>query len=380
MLLLACAHPARSQASGDTAVAVLLSRAYAMLAAHSPEATAMFERAAALDSTNVLVRMQLGYLYQSQKQYDRAVDNFSAADRFRPSDSTKLQVAYALASAGRKEESETLLRTLQDSRYPDIRDAASGQLAAYSPTGSASEWWTRVYAAPYYDTRWNTTFFQFNLERGYSLTPDRKLGAYGTIMYSGDARSGGGQVPVIFSDNSLIFGLGLRARPLTGLSISVQEGIAFDLVSRPASSSPRNDFRAVAVYSYGIYAPFNVHPEVKTPFTPWADMYSSFGYYSRYQDGIGYLQGRAGLRVLEVSKTAGDVYLRGDLVRDTEKQFYNNEIEGSVGLRIIPDVDWGFYLVGEFHRGTYWDVGGGPIPYDAYYSSFRFFLIFDRTF
>jgi hypothetical protein len=199
-------------------------------------------------------------------------------------------------------------------------------------------------------------------------------------MYSGDARSGGGQVPVIFSDNSLILGLGLRARPLTGLSVSVQEGIAFDVVSRPTSSSPRNDFRAVAVYSYGIYAPFNVHPEVKTPFYPWADMYSSFGYYSRYEDGIGYLQGRLGLRVLEVSKTAGDVYLRGDLVRDTEKLFYNNEVEGSVALRLIPDVDWGFYLAAEFHRGTYWDVGGPPVPYDSYYSSFRFFLIFDRTF
>jgi tetratricopeptide (TPR) repeat protein len=370
----------RSQASGDTSLAVVLSRAYASLAAHSPDAAALFERAAAMDSTNVLVRMQLGYLYQSQKQYDLAAAHFLAADRFHPSDSTRLQAAYALSSAGRKEESDALLQSLRDSRYPDIRDAANSQLAASSPTGSASDWWTRVYAAPYYDTRWNTTFFQFNLERGYSLTSDRKLGAYGTVMYSGDARSGGGQVPVIFSDNSLILGLGLRARPLTGLSVSVQEGIAFDVVSRPTSSSPRNDFRAVAVYSYGIYAPFNVHPEVKTPFYPWADMYSSFGYYSRYEDGIGYLQGRLGLRVLEVSKTAGDVYLRGDLVRDTEKLFYNNEVEGSVGLRLIPDVDWGFYLAAEFHRGTYWDVGGPPVPYDSYYSSFRFFLIFDRTF
>ena len=49
-------------------------------------------------------------------------------------------------------------------------------------------------------------------------------------MYSGDARSSGGQAPVIFSDNSLIFGLGLRAHPFTGFAVSVQEGLAVDLI------------------------------------------------------------------------------------------------------------------------------------------------------
>jgi hypothetical protein len=36
--------------------------------------------------------------------------------------------------------------------------------------------------------------------------------------------------------------------------------------------------------------------------------------------------------------------------------------------------------VGEFHRGTYWEVSPAPIPYDSYYSSFRLFLIYDKTF
>lgn len=381
MFLLVSAHQARSQGVNDTSLAALLSRAYALLAVNSPEATRLFEHAAALDSSNVLVRMQLGYLYQSQKEYESALGNFRAADRLRPSDTTRLQVAYVLASMGRGAEADSLLHELQESSAPDIRSAATGQLASTSPTGAPSDWWTRVYAAPYYDTRWNTTFFQMNIERGYSLTPDRRLGAYGTFMYSGDARSGGGQVPVIFSDNSMIFGVGLRARPITGLAVSVQPGVAFDLIDRgSSSSSPRIDFRAVGIYSYGMYAPFNLHDGVKSPLSPFADMYASFGYYSRYQDAIGYLQARAGLRVLEVSRAAGDVYLRADFVRDTEKQFYNNEIEGSLGFRLIPDVHWGFYVVAEFHRGTYWEVSPAPIPYDSYYSSFRLFLIFDRTF
>ena len=379
-LLLFPSGQARSQGLNDTSMAALLSRAYALLAVKSPDAVRLFEQASQADPSNVLVRMQLGYLYESQKEYGRALEQFEAAERYHPSDTTRLQIAYALASMGRTPEADSLLRSLQETSTPDIRDAAAAQRASLSPTGSASDWWTRIYAAPYYDTRWNTTFFQLNLERGVSLTSDRKIGAYGTVMYSGDARSSGGQAPVIFSDNSLIFGLGLRAHPFAGFAVSVQEGLAVDLIERPTSSRVRNDFRAVGIYSYGIYTPFNRHPDLQTPFAPFADMYASFGYYSRYQNGIGYLQGRAGLRVIEVSKTAADVYLRGDLVRDTEKQFYNNEIEGSVGVRLIPDVDLGFYLAGEFHRGTYWSVSDAPIPYDSYYSSFRFFLIFDRTF
>ncbi len=378
-LLLLFPGPAHSQGVNDTSMAALLSRAYALLAIKSPDAGKLFEQASQADPSNVLVRMQLGYIYESQKEYGRALDEFQAADRYHPSDTTKLQIAYALASLGRTSEADSLLGSLQENSTPDIRGAAAAQRASLSPTGAAGDWWNRIYAAPYYDTRWNTTFFQLSIERGVSLTPDRKIGAYGTVMYSGDARSSGGQAPVIFSDNSLIFGVGLRARPFTGFAVSVQEGLAVDLIERP-SSSVRNDFRAVGVYSWGIYAPFSVHPDLQTPFYPWADMYASFGYYSRYQNGIGYVQGRAGLRVIEVSETAADVYIRGDLVRDTEKQFYNNEIEGSVGVRLIPDIDLGLYLAAEFHRGTYWEVSPAPIPYDSYYSSFRFFLIFDRTF
>jgi len=379
-LVLASLSLSYGQAVNDTALATLLSRAYALLAINSPEAPALFERAVELDSSNVLVRKQLGYLYQANGKFEEALGQFVAADRMQPSDSTKLQVAYVLSALGRSQEATELLHTLQASPYPDIRDGATNQLASSSPTGSAAESWTRLYAAPYYDTRWNTTFFQANFERGYSLTSDRKLGAYGTVMYSGDARSSGGQAPVIFSDNAIIFALGLRIHPLTGLTVSIQEGAAFDMIDRGSGRIVHGDFRAVAIYGWGIYAPYNYHTNLKLPARPFADLYSSFGYYSRYTDAIGYVQGRAGLRMLEAAKTAGDVYVRADFVGDTQKQFYNNQSEGSIGARIIPNVDWGLYLVGEFHRGRYWNVSDTPLPYDPYYSSFRFFLIIDRTF
>jgi len=92
------------------------------------------------------------------------------------------------------------------------------------------------------------------------------------------------------------------------------------------------------------------------------------------------LQVKTGLRMIEISNSVMDLYLKGALVRDTEKEYYNNQLEGAIGLRIIPDLIWGLYLIGEFNRGYYWNVGTTQNPYDNYYNSFRFFIIYDRTF
>jgi hypothetical protein len=114
--------------------------------------------------------------------------------------------------------------------------------------------------------------------------------------------------------------------------------------------------------------------------SPLLDVYSSFGYYSRYNNNIGYLQGRAGGRLLEISYSAFDVYLKGGLAIDTKKEFYNNLCEGGIGFRLMPNVNWGLYIIGEYQRGLYWDVGDNANPYDKYYNSFRLFIVFDRMF
>ena len=65
-------------------------------------------------------------------------------------------------------------------------------------------------------------------------------------------------------------------------------------------------------------------------------MYTSVGYYSRYDNVIGYLDARAGLRMLEVARTTGDVYVKAGLVRDSHKDYYNNVIEWGAGARVTP--------------------------------------------
>lgn len=367
-------------------VPTLLNRAYEVLQSHPQEAIPLFERIVALDSSNLLARRQLGYLYQSTQKNALALEQFQASENIRSSDSIKLQIAYLLISLHRTDEGRKIFSGLKSSVYPEIAQQASDELAASSledvPT---SRYWTRIYADPYFDTRWNSTFININLQHGYYLTDDRKISGYGVVALSADTRSSGAGIPVIISDNTLLAGVGIRVNPFYGFSAIIQEGVVFSLIKSGSSNDVQNDFRAVATYSNGIYAPFNLHHDVKFPFAPYVDLYSSLGYYSRYKNVIGYLQLKGGFRALEVSRTVVDVYALGDVVRDSEQEFYNNIVEGGAGIRCTPNINWGLHIVGEYRRGNYWDVSDKTMQaraslYSQSYDSFRLMVIYEHIF
>jgi hypothetical protein len=369
-----------SLAQEDSSLTGVLTRAYTLLRGDSPKALPLFEQAVQMDPGNVAAHRQLGYLYIDKKRYDQALQHFLIADSLMSSDTTRLQIAYTLVSMNRQEDATKLLEPLLASPSEEIRTGARYQLALLPSSPLFARWWTRIYLAPFYDTRWNTSFYFANLQEGYFLLENKKLSGYGFILASGDARSKGGLAPTLFSDNAVITGLGVQAKPLTGLQIEVQQGIAFDILKSGTRSRTRGDFRAIGVYNWGIAPEFTLHPNVKFLFSTFIDLYSSAGYYSRYDNGIGYLQARIGTRVSEVSYTALDLYVKGNFAGDTKKEFFNNFIDGGVGARFIPDIRWGLYLIGEYQRGMYIDRGGSINPYGKYYDGYRFFLIFDRVF
>lgn len=384
------AHYSSGQTSRDSSVNALMNRGYEVINQNPTEATSLFRQVVAIDPRNAQALKQLGYLYMNQGKTDSAVVQFSAVQHVAPSDSNRLQIAYLLASSGRDAEARVIFDELRMSQNPEIRQRASDELAASLEAADAGKpkmiprWWTHAYAAPYYDTRWEALFIQSHLMRGRYLTDDELLSLYGIVMLSADTKSSNsGQASVIYSDNSVVVGAGLRLKPFTGLMLDVQEGLAFDLLG---VSDPRGDFRAIATYGTGIYPSFVVHEDVQTPWTPFVDLYSSFGYYSRYDNGIGYGQLKGGFRALEVQQTALNLYGRLDLIVDTEKEYFNNLYEYGVGMRLTPNIDWGLYLDIEYHHGTYIEVSNRATlermagGLNAEYNSVRLFVILERMF
>jgi len=401
LLVVFTSFSSRGQVQTDEPVAVVLSRAYSMVKSNPAGAVKYFQRALELEPSNRETHEGLGYVYYGLGQLDSAVQHFTAAQAIRTSDTLQLQLAFTLYSMQRKDEAYTIYHELANSPAADIRAQALKQLAyessesgsATSPTAEPpSDWSTRVYSASYYDSRWETSFFNLTAEEGYTLPGIRTLTLYGALAISADARSSGGLTPEIFSDNSLLLAVGIAYKPFQGLSVSAQQGAAFDLIGRSDVDFARPDFRFVANYGWGIYAPYTYHPDARFPFSPTIDLYASLGAYSRYKNTIGYLQIKGGLRTMEISHTVLDVYGKLNFARDAAvnlfqnessvkpKEYYNNINEAGFGARLTPHVDWGLYLAAEYLRGWYSIESMVPSNRDQYYTSFRVYLIFDRTF
>ncbi len=358
----------------------IIDSAYMMLNVNISEAEQLLQKAVSINPTNIALRNQLGYTYHSQKKYELAIEQFQISDSLNPSDTIKLQIAFDLISSDKQDEAKKILYKLESSNNSSIREAAINQLSVLTSSEEIKKWWTWIYLSPYYDTRWKTSIYYGNIESGFYLREDKKLSAYGFILMSGDGRSKGGLSPIVFSDNALIFGLGFKFDPMIGLQFKVQQGMAFDLIQINDHSIKKGDFRAIAIYNNGIYPNLNLHDNVQVPFTLLLDVYTSLGYYSRYDNGIWYLQGRGGTRIFELRYSAIDFYAKGAIARDIKKEFYNNLFEGGIGVRMIPNLNWGLYLIGEFQRGYYWDVSTSANPYEKYYNSLRLFIVFEKIF
>lgn len=374
-----------AQTAADTSVSALLTRAYSLLSTDKQEAIGLFERAILKEPNNLLARRQLGYLYLSEYENAKSLEHFQAAERIQSSDTIKLQVAYILISLQRHDEAKSVFRELKGSQNSEIREQAETQLEVMPAPVESKRNWARIYADPYYDTRWSSGFLHFNFQDGYYFSDGHQVGLYGVIALAADTKSEGGRAPVIISDNSVLVGAGLRFNLFENFFVDVQEGIALELIKSDTRNEMKNDFRAIAYYAGGVYAPYSYHRNMKTPFAPFWDFFASAGYYSRYRNGIGYCQLRAGLRLMEVSHTVLDSYLLSQFVFDAEHQFYNNLLENGVGLRLTPDVHLGLHFVAEYHRGYYLNVTEGARRdreelYGPSYDSGRFMIIFDHTF
>ncbi len=357
----------------------LLSLGYDSLPGNQTAALAYFEEAARREPRNRAIQEQIGYLDISLGRTAEALERFRISLAIRPSDTTKLQIAYLLSSLGKSAEARKTFEELQTSRDPDIASTARAESFQFSSRDCEMQfpWWWKVYAAPYYEGRFDDVIIDASLYGGRYLTDDRSLSLFGVLTLSRDTRSIGGALPVIYADNYALLAAGLRAQPFSGFTADVQAGLAQSLIDRPGEAMTRGDFRVVASYGAGWYPPLRMPDRIAWPLSTFGDVYVMYGYYSRYANTIGSLQARAGLRIAEYRAASFDLYLRGDVIGDSRRDYYNNVAEASVGARIVPDLGWSLAILAELHRGTYWGSSGIPNPYGGY-TSFRLFLVFDR--
>lgn len=359
-----------------------LARGYEAVSKGSADAVRIFENIVREYPVSVIPRRQLGSLYIGAGRADDALSQFIAADSLLPSDTTKLQIGYLYSSLRRYDDARATFGRLEGSPDPDIRERSStaSAMIGWMMSEGSYPWWGRVCGDPYYDGRFDNSVFRFWVMGGVYLTESKSVSAYGVGLFTRDTRSSGGAVPVIYSDSYSLIGGGVRIQPFPGGRIEIQMGAAISLIDQQREGGVRGDVRGLASYGWGLYpdpaSPDKPHVRLR----PFVEAMAMGGYYSRYKNVIGFGHAKAGARVLEWRRAYGEVYLRGDFVADSRREFFNNIVEGSVGVRIVPDFGVGVQVLAEYHRGLYWDSGLRTSPYDRWYSSGRLILVLDQPF
>ena len=325
----------------------LKQRAYDLLARNQREgAIGLFEQAHRADASDAATTLQLGYLYQATGDMASAKEMFEA-ERTSQDPNVALQATIALAEVNRQ-----------------------------------SQWWFgSAYGAPFYQSRFSNEINSFDAKLG--LRPSPYLQPYIGLRLTRDTRSETGTLPEIFSDNSVVFSVGVQSPILGhGTNLYAEAGTAVSLLSRPMRG------RAVPDYRVGLtwFRPWGVSLAQAAQasahgFSLTGNAYGDVGFYSRYNDNvIGYFQLREGLNLPTASVLPIQALAAVNLVKDSNGDFYNNVAEVGPEVRLapfrhVPDLQ----LRATYLRGFY-TVHDSANPYGPRYGDFRLFLVWSKYF
>ena len=142
--------------------------------------------------------------------------------------------------------------------------------------------------------------------------------------------------------------------------------------------SKYEDVRYGLIFWHGMDREFKNRWTSMVPLSFWDEVYADAIHYKRdRRNFVCYLNGKGGLRVFRIFKTAIDIYGINYFIYDKNGDFWNNKFEFGTGLRIKPWSDIDIALFIEFIRGSYIQRDGDFVnPYEHEYRDVRIGLLF----
>ena len=187
-----------------------------------------------------------------------------------------------------------------------------------------------------------------------------------------------------FWNNKAESGIGLRVRLTQKVFLAIYGEVLqvyYVNIHEGYPEPDRNkfrDFRSGLLFWYGWDKPMSTSRFFSFPLHLCGEIYSDVSYYrSQRNNVIGYCHARYGLRFLRVWRSALDCYIDVYLMKDSNKDFWNNKVELGPGLWIKPfeGLDLKFYI--EWLQGYYFGIEGGDLnPYPQKYHDRRMGVVF----
>jgi hypothetical protein len=194
-----------------------------------------------------------------------------------------------------------------------------------------------LYLSPFYQERFDNVV-TFGLGRvGVTAGGWWRPAAYASLRLTRDTKSVGGLQPVIYSDNSVVPAVGIRAQPGgKWFTLFAEAGAAYPLVK----VTPRKWKRDLRAGIIGALTKETALSSSKSGPALLTEIFGDVTWYERFdRNVISYVQWRESIRLVRGRAGSVDVFARGWGAFDSRRTYYNRVVEGGGGVAFHAGVN-----------------------------------------
>ena len=355
---------------------------YALKKAKDPKARAYIEMINRTHPMDAKALEEAGVLAIQEQRIEDAVELFTRAYAITGEPRLAMQIGYLYSGLGLNKHAYNYFERATVSKNEKLSllaEDAMTRLAGQQTKAFPKPYYGEFFFTPFTQNRFGITVNQFIGRLGVELPLPMAPRVYSFTRRTQDNRENNtGELTQLYEDNVWVTGMGGQLFPFekVPLFIYVEGGAAHDLFFR-ARRRWRPDLRAGFMYyqETGARPSYYSKPKYSTDY--YSTWYAEMTYFSRYDNNvIASIRTHQGIRLIQYKSSMIDLFVRGRVIEDTRRDFYNNFAELGPALAIVPSNRYNVEIHLDYINGMYLPAGGAQRnPYNKYYSNKRALLL-----
>lgn len=361
-----------------TSESIELDKFYRLKQQDSAAARVYLESINATYPSHIQALKEAGFLAIEQGRINDAIEKFTRIYALTGDPEVAMQIAYLYAGINQNKTAYYYFNRATENKNAKLswlaQDAMT-RLVGQQTKAFSNPYYGEFFAMPFTQSRFGITVSQFIGRLGVELPLPMQPRVYTFTRRTEDNRANNlGELTQLYEDNVWVTGVGGQIFPFKQLPlfVYVEAGGAYDLYLR-ARERWRPDLRAGFMYYQEVGARPSYFPEPKYSTDYYAIWYAEMTYFSRYDNNvIASIRTHQGIRLFQYKSSMVNLFVRGRVIEDTLRDFYNNFAELGPGLAIIPSNRYNLEIHLDYINGMYLPAGGRqPNPYGKYYPKKR---------
>lgn len=355
---------------------------YALKRKQHPKARHYIEKITVKYPKHITALKEAGLLAIQEGRVPDAIDAFSRAYEISGDPELAMQLGYLYVAIGQNKQGYRYFNyaTFTENKQLELlaQDAMT-RLQGQQTKDLPDPYFGEFFFMPFSQSRFGITVSQFIARLGVEFPVFLAPRFYGFTRRTQDNKSANlGELTELFEDNVWVTGMGSMIFPFKKIPtfFYVEGGAARDLIDQ-GRERWRPDLRAGMMYYQEFGKMPSYYDKPKYSLDYYSIWYAEATYFSRYDNNvIASIRTHQGIRLFQYKSTMLNLFIRGRVIEDTNRDFFNNFAELGPALGIVPSNRYNFEIHFDYINGVYLPAGGKERnPYAKTYSNKRVLLL-----